>query len=81
MPHITNIGKICLIFICQTFISYIRAVEVNPHTTPLNLHQREVFEIGLSKRDKFTSVNVIIALTRAFSLPAQFSIIARKVQK
>ena len=67
-------------FVCQTFIGYIRAVEFNSHTTSLNLHQREVFEIGLSKRDKFTSVNVIIALTRAFSLAAQFSIIVREVQ-
>ena len=31
-------------------------------------------EVGLSKRDKFTNMNMIIALINAFSLVAQFSI-------
>ena len=80
MPHITNIGESCFIFVSQTLIGYIRAVEFNSHTIPLNLHQQELFEFGLSKHDLFTNVNVIIALTRAFSLPAQFSIIVWEVQ-
>ena len=78
--HITNIGESCLIFVCQNLIGYIRAVEFNSHTTPLNLHQQELFEFGLSKHDQFTNLNVIIALANAFGLVAQFSIIVGEVQ-
>ena len=80
MPHITNIDERCLIFISQNVIRYSRAAEFHFQTTPLNLHRREVFQFGLREHDSFTNVNVIIALTREFSLAAQFSICVREIQ-
>ena len=48
--------------------------EFNFPITSLNLHRRDVFQFGFWKRDSFTNLNVIIAITREFCLPVQFSI-------
>ena len=74
MPHITNMDERCVIFVSQHLIGYNKAVEFNSQTTPLNLHQRDVFEFGLSKRDEFINMNVIIALRSAFRLATEFFI-------
>ena len=74
MPHITNIDERCLIFVGQNVIGYSKAAKFNFPITSLNLHRRDVFQFGFWKRDSFTNLNVIIAITREFCLPVQFSI-------
>ena len=63
-----------MILVTLNVISYNKATEINFQTTLVNVHRREVFEFGLLKRDLFMNMNLIIALTRAFSLAPQFSI-------
>ena len=56
-----------------------RALQFNSRTTVLDLPSQEVFEVGLSKCNYFTNINMITAFTTTFSLVVQFSICVLEV--